>query len=101
MNQPPRIQTKTYAQALALAKDHLLELSQHQVIKHWALEHNINYTSIVKIKNGNLTKFSPLLISKILTFLGYEVLLTRDYLDDQPAAKSVYYIIKRIAPKKP
>lgn len=60
----------TYEDLVSIAKKHLDDIEN---IRNFCSEHNLQYTSIIAIKNGSKPYPYTRLISKLLGIFGYEV----------------------------
>ena len=92
MDNVPEI--KTYSQAMELIVSHLKEIAQqHGAMKRWCHVHGLDYRTIIKIKNGNMIYYLPQLVERLLEILGYQVSMSRNYLNDR--TEDLYTIRKR------
>ena len=96
MSDLDRIQTKDYQQTFSMVRNYLLEMSTtHGALKHWCADNQLNYNTVVRIKNGNLGYLAPHLLKRLLEALGYTVKLTRSYLDEMSPEDDILYVVKK------
>jgi hypothetical protein len=71
----------TYTECAQLAQQHLKHTSQtHGKLTQWCKDKELDYKTVVKIKNGSISYYAPNLVLKILLAYGYSVSLTKKLL---------------------
>ncbi|OON68913.1 hypothetical protein B0919_12155 [Hymenobacter sp. CRA2] len=73
----------SYQDALLFVK-HRLTGFAHGMLKPWALEHGMNYSMLVNLKNDKIHKQTPLLLQRLLGLFGFETSPMRIQADGVP-----------------
>lgn len=98
MSSAPEI--KTYTQAMRIIVDHLREIAlQHGALKNWCRIHGLDYPVIIKIKNEKMPYYLPQLVERLLSIMGYQVSMSRNYLNDR--TEDIYTVRKPPSPNPP
>ena len=67
MSNANKIQTKDYQQTLTIVQDALIRISKnHGALKRWSVDNDLNYNTVIRIKNGNLGYVAPHLLKRLL-----------------------------------
>ncbi|WP_157530246.1 hypothetical protein [Hymenobacter norwichensis] len=74
--------TFSYEEGLSYVQHHLNSF-MHGELKPWAHERHLNYSMVVNLKNGRLTRPMPHLVQQIIVSMGFDLKAKRIKKDNQ------------------